>query len=131
MEQVIFTTTCLYRRQKTHKFNMRSTYWERMDTAARSAAFWRDVIIEIIATTFLLIAQCILPLSWGHEIYHGSLVQVRLLKELEILHRNFLKIAQTKNRRLCRVFLNFPGFIYPLLNLVLPATITFVIVMII
>ena len=78
--------TCLRSRQKTHKFKMRSTYWEAMDKEARSAPFWRDVITEIIATTFLLIAQCILPLSWGHEIYHGSLVQVRLLEELETLH---------------------------------------------
>ena len=92
-----------------------------MDKEARSAAFWRDVIIEIIATTFLLIAQCILPLSWGHEIYHGSLVQVCLQEKLEVLLRIFLQIDKAKNRLLRQAFLNIPGVICPLLRLILLA----------
>ena len=100
---------------------MRSTYWEKMDKEARSAVFWRDVIIEIIATTLLLTAQCILPLSWGHEIYHGSLVQVCLQEKLEILLRIFLQIDKAKNRLLRQAFLNIPGVICPLLRLILLA----------
>lgn len=52
--------------------------WEDIDKEARSVSLWRDVIVELIATMFLMAAQAILPLAWGdYADFHGKLVQVK------------------------------------------------------
>ena len=56
--------------------SMKNPCWQGTLKEVVSAVFWRDVLMEVVATMILLLAQCILPLSWGKDPPYGSLLQV-------------------------------------------------------
>ena len=49
-----------------------------MHTELRNRRFWRDVIVEFVATFLLVSVQAALPLSWGNSDLMGGPVQVSL-----------------------------------------------------
>ena len=56
-------------------------YMKQMKEEIRSKIFYRDVIVEIIATFILMSFQCVLPLSWDKgaaPTVFGNIVQVGL-----------------------------------------------------
>ena len=50
----------------------------KMYAEVRNRRFWRDVIVEFVATFLLVSVQVALPLSWGNSAIHGGPVQVSL-----------------------------------------------------
>ena len=54
------------------------TYKERLAEEHRTAAFWRDVFTEFIATFLLVSVQSALPLTWGHAAGIGGPVYTAL-----------------------------------------------------
>ncbi len=46
---------------------VRSKLWSRAYIAdeLRSGSFWRDLVVELVATFMLMSVQAVLPLSWG------------------------------------------------------------------
>ena len=56
-------------------------YTKQMKEEIRSKLFYRDVIVEIVATFILMSFQCALPLTWGMGTapsVFGNIVQVGL-----------------------------------------------------
>ena len=50
-------------------------YWNKMRTEWRHLAFWRDVLVEGLATFMLVSVQCALPLEWDQPGRIGGALQ--------------------------------------------------------